>query len=257
MEIVQAEVRAIASLGSDYCEMELYTGWKNRPQPGQFITVYAGPDTLLKRPFGIAGYRNGSVVIIFRIIGAGTRWLSQRSVGDSVEVLGPLGNNFPSIDSYDEVIYVGGGIGLPPLFFHRQSISDDVHSVLCAGFKTSDERILTHRFEESGTKVFIATDDGSAGTRGFVTDILKKYLDSYPGKGIIFASGPPVMLRKVTEIIKEYNCSGYLCMESYMACGVGACNGCVQPVRKPDGESVYVKLCVDGPVINARSIIWE
>jgi dihydroorotate dehydrogenase electron transfer subunit len=126
-----------------------------------------------------------------------------------------------------------------------------------AGFRKAQDVILADALAAAGARVVIVTEDGSQGERGLVTDILKKNLDCGKAPGIIFASGPMGMLRVVAEITGTRGLPAYLCIERYMACGFGACNGCVQKVREADGSPRYARACTEGPVFAADRLIWE
>jgi len=214
--------------------------------PGQFLYIRTENHTL-GRPISIADVdrKNGTVTILFKIIGSGTRKLSAISPGDTVQALGPSGNGFPLNARGDEkLLIVGGGIGVPPLYFLAKELSKQgVHITCVLGFQSKNHVFYEGKFE-GFAKTFIVTNDGSYGYKGFVTDVMKKIneVDSY------YACGPLPMLQAIKEECKEI--TGYLSLEERMGCGVGACLACVVPTN--DGG--YRKICKDGPVFPAKEV---
>ncbi len=223
----------------------------NAAKPGQFISVYTN-DTgkLLPRPISICEIdrTNGRLRIVYRVTGAntGTDLFSKLNVGDTIDVLGPLGNGFPLIEK--KAFLIGGGIGVPPMLELAKEL--DCEKQIVVGYR--DELFLIDDLEKEG-KVYIATEDGSAGTKGNVIDAIKENaLDAE----IIYACGPTPMLRAIKEYALANEIECYVSMEEKMACGVGACLACVCKTKEVDHHSnVHNKrICKDGPVFLATEV---
>ena len=235
-----------------------------RAQPGQFVHIRTGPadgtsfDPLLRRPFSIykALPESGMVSVLYQVVGRGTKMLSQRRSGEAIDVLGPVGHGFHISDELRCIVLVAGGMGVPPLVFlaHRLAALG-VEIIALIGARVQDRVLGKDELRSLGAQVEIATDDGSEGYAGPVTDLL---LES-PGSSSmdhIFAVGPDVMLRKVAKFALSHQIPCQISLESRMACGVGACLGCVVQVHSKDEMPQYKRVCVDGPVFDTREIIF-
>lgn len=226
-------------------------------KPGQFVMVRTGKtnDPLLRRPFSISQTCNGkSFQLLFKVVGRGTSLLAHCREGEFLSVLGPLGNGF-QIDATRENCLVGGGMGIAPLLFLaksmlRKGIKKGPFVVL--GARTHDELApLIKDFKELGLYVHAATDDGTLGHHGLVTDVLKSLdLDD---DCMMSVCGPHPMMSAVHMFCKEKNYSCQVSVESGMACGIGACLGCIIPVEKGG----YAHACSDGPVFDAKELLWQ
>jgi len=215
--------------------------------PGQFVMVgfdTPSADPFLRRPMSIANAEWGRLELMVRIVGWGTALLSGLSSGDSIPVFGPLGNGFPSPD--DSAILVAGGVGIAPLLFAARRW----RNVRLLYGETSSEKICKLP-EDIGCEPKISTEDGSAGKGGVVTDLLEGELKSN-FKGIVYACGPVPMLAETARICASKNVKCFVSVESRMACGIGACQGCA--IRTKKG---FKRVCSDGPVFDANDIEWE
>ncbi|QTC43814.1 dihydroorotate dehydrogenase electron transfer subunit [Bacillus sp. V3] len=219
--------------------------------PGQFVHVKVGTgiDPLLRRPISIAAHNQEeqSMTLIYRAEGKGTKLLSLVDIGETVDILGPLGNGFTVEEGESKTaLLIGGGIGVPPLYGLSKSLIAkgwEVKHIL--GFQDRSVSFYKERFEELG-ETFIATVDGSLGTKGFVTDVIQK---EAPGFDEYFSCGPTPMLKALQSRLEMK--SGFISLEERMGCGIGACFACVcHKQDDPDGYS-YVKVCSDGPVFPA------
>lgn len=228
-------------------------------QPGQFLMVRVneGIYPALRRPFSICGIESKGVIkILYKVVGKGTEILSNRKAGENISVLGPLGTGFNIPDRSDKIFLAAGGIGIAPLLFLYQKIkSFDV--TFLTGFRTSSEiidTVLTGRNIEN----LIATDDGSAGYNGRVTDLLTETLEQDNHKDIIcYACGPLPMLKAVKDVSLRYRLPCQVSMETFMACGVGACQGCVVRSDITKTNTTYLHVCKEGPVFNINEIDWD
>ena len=222
-------------------------------RPGQFVHIKCGDGLLLRRPISIcswAGSRmGGTVSVVFEARGEGTSWLAQRQVGDTLDVLGPLGNGFRTTPG--PYLLVGGGIGVPPLY--ACACYTGCCSTAILGFRSKDRAILLDEFDSECIDVKIATDDGSLGHHGFVDALVRQELEKKHHYQGILACGPKPMLKSVAKVAAEFNVPCQVSMEERMGCGVGACLVCATPMK--DGSVKHV--CKDGPVFNAREVDWD
>ncbi len=251
--IENAKIISKEFISENICDMVIECSHITREaKAGQFVELY--PDNginLLPRPISICGINKiqGTVRLVFQIVGKGTELFSRLREGDSIRVLGPCGNGYDIIDDVDgRALLVGGGIGIPPLLEACRQLNCTKIAVL--GYRTGS--FLADEFREAGAKVYITTDDGSLGFKGNVVDLLKAEDIS---ADIIYSCGPRIMLKYLSAWAEEKNISCCVSMEERMACGIGACVGCVLPVKEND-KIVYKKVCKDGPVFDSREVCW-
>ncbi len=253
-----------------------------------------GPLAMLRRPFSLAGRRDGDAFaeldLIQRVVGMGTSWLSNLQIGSEVSIIGPLGNRFRLPNEGETAILVGGGVGIPPMLYLASRLAGKKAVAFC-GALTRDLLPLTvtadapepdaqridplyniDEFARHGVPAVITTDDGSYGYRGFVTQALESYLDRYffsPGrqshiKPVIYTCGPEGMMKRVAEIAMTRGVECQVAVERAMACGMGTCQSCCIKVAKPDpavapmpGQDWCWRLaCTDGPVFLASQLRW-
>jgi len=219
--------------------------------PGQFVHIRVSDsfEPLLRRPISIASIdeEKNEMTIIYRAEGRGTTLLSMKSAGDKVDVLGPLGNGFPvkATAPGETAILIGGGIGVPPLYeLSKQLTAKGVTCIHVLGFQTADVSFYEEEFSRLG-ETYIATVDGSKGTKGFVTNVMESIGEDF---ATYYSCGPMPMLNAVQTAYADKK--GFLSFEQRMGCGIGACFACVcQTTDKTNKE--YVKVCSDGPVFPA------
>lgn len=222
-------------------------------KPGQFLSVYCSDSgRLLPRPISICetDRERQAVRIVYRVAGKGTEEFSRCRAGDVLDVLGPLGNGFP-LDRCPEgkkAFLIGGGIGIPPMVELSGSLAGEVQVI--AGYR--DELFLTEELAAHG-RLYLATEDGSAGTKGNVLDCIRQ---NQLSADVIFACGPLPMLRAVKTYAQEQEMECWVSMEERMACGIGACLACVcQSVGTDSHSKVRNKrVCTEGPVFAAEEI---
>lgn len=224
-----------------------------RAKPGQFVMLRVAQnltDPLLRRPISIMEISSsGDVSILYKVVGRGTRILADSPPGTVVSMFGPLGNGFTPPPHPHTAFLVGGGIGIPPLLFLAQSLvsrSDEPTLIACLGGRSHADVLIADRFKNLKTTVCITTEDGSVGETGRVTEPLIRWLTRTVAPSVIYACGPEPMLRAIDAICADFNVPGQLSFEEHMACGVGACLGCV--VMTTDGVR---RICTDGPVFPA------
>lgn len=226
---------------------------KEMQQPGQFVHIKTSDshDPLLRRPISICSidHRDHSFTMIYRAEGKGTMQLSLKKATETVDVLGPLGHGFPTdaVKSGDTALLVGGGIGVPPLYqLSTMLVEKGVRVIHVLGFETKSAVFYEEEFSKLG-ETYITTVDGSYGTKGFVTDVLKDIVDNQ----VIYSCGPTPMLKALEAGYSNHEL--YLSLEERMGCGIGACFACV--CRTSDEGTSYKKICSDGPVFRAGEVI--
>ncbi|MFH0845118.1 MAG: dihydroorotate dehydrogenase electron transfer subunit [Pseudomonadota bacterium] len=232
-------------------------------KPGQFVMIQVrqGIDPLLRRPFSICGILDHDILLIlYRVVGRGTAIMAEIREGERVSVMGPLGHGFDIWGSHSLSLLVAGGIGVAPLFFLAQRLeAGNIPFRLMMGFGSSDEVISAEHVPFDDRAIFIATDDGTAGYAGSVTDLLEDYLKNEKRERnslSVFSCGPISMLKKVAAMVINHRISCQASFETTMACGLGACQGCA--IRTAAGvDKAYSHVCKDGPVFDIRDIDWE
>jgi dihydroorotate dehydrogenase electron transfer subunit len=246
--------------------------------PGQFLMIRAGDgtDPLLGRPFALYDVaRDGSgtpvaLDVVYIVMGRGTSALARCRPGDRVSAWGPLGNGFgPAPDPPGPVVFVAGGIGQTPfLALARWWISSATYgggsaaagratsATLLYGVRTAELAAGIDDFRAAGVEVELATDDGSAGHHGFVTELLARRLERGLRPAKVVGCGPSAMLAALARVVKLHDVPCDLSLENHMACGFGACFTCVAPIRQPDGSVDLRRICVEGPVFPAADVVW-
>ncbi len=244
----KAQILSQRKLKGDYFLLWLSReGLRNTPAPGQFVMLRAWPglDPLLARPFSVHDLREDGFAILYQVRGRGTRLLSQLKKGNLVDVLGPLGQGFPE-PTTEEVFLVAGGIGIAPFLLAARHLYQRHKLSLFYGARSSSDLLRLKAFKELRIPIYLSTEDGSAGVKGLVTEILRKALGQ--AKTTIWACGPMPMLKAVAELAQEAGVKAYLSLEAKMACGLGLCLGCVVP----KGSHGFLHVCTEGPVVEAE-----
>ncbi len=237
-------------------------------RPGQFLNVKvsSGVDPLLRRPISVADVEGKRVRLVFRVVGRGTALLSRASVGDELDVLGPLGRPAPDVRGKD-VLLCGGGIGAAPLLFLARRLAKANRLQVFVGARTKAELLLVREFRSIGAKVATATDDGSSGHHGVVTEFIAGEVRSQKLEGrvqksgnrqspivnrqstTVFACGPRPMLADLVKRLDPIPVWGFV--EERMGCGTGICYCCALP--KKDGG--HVRFCEEGPVVRLNEVV--
>jgi dihydroorotate dehydrogenase electron transfer subunit len=237
---------------------------------GQFVMarVRQGTDPLLRRPFSFHRIlrEEGIIELLYRVVGRGTWWLSQVRPGETLSLIGPLGNGFQLPEPLHlPIALIAGGIGIAPLY---QLILDlvactgekersSVH--LFYGARTSGELLREGTFQETGISLHLCTDDGSLGYGGRVTEMFQEKAAAESAKpAVVFSCGPLAMQYHLAKWVTAHGTDSQLSLEALMACGVGACLGCALPAVSPDvsGTDHFVHVCKQGPIFKAESIEW-
>lgn len=234
-------------------DMWIETDLAKEAHPGQFVGVYPkNKSTILPRPISICEVKEdkSALRLVYRVAGQGTREFSGFVAGDTVEILGILGNGFPLEEGRGKKVFLmGGGIGVPPILQLAKEL--DADKSILVGYR--DNNLFLKEDLDKYGKVYVATEDGSAGTKGNVMDaITANALEA----DVIFACGPMPMLRAIKKYAAEKQIKAYISLEEHMACGVGACLGCVVKTREVDHHSHVnnARICTDGPVFEAEEV---
>ena len=307
-----AEVLANEAICDGHYRLILDVGAFPPTQPGQFVQLLCRPteppapgadiewgdgqppaftqseltdrEPLLRRPFSLAGRRDhahgaSELDIIYRVIGTGTGWLTGVQAGQSLSVLGPLGNHFPISPAKPRAVLVGGGVGIPPMLYLAEALqAAGKQTVGFMGARTAELlplRLLpggevrpdgqpTHCVAELaavGVDTGLVTDDGSLGLGGYVHQALHRWLTEGGCESqdlVVYACGPEPMMRAVGELCIAAGIECRLSLERYMACGMGTCQSCVCKLRsETDRGWAYKLCCTDGPVFDAATILWD
>ncbi len=224
-------------------------------RPGQFVhlRISAGSDAILRRPFSIHRAYGNAVEILYQILGTGTLQLSGKSTGDTtMDIVGPLGHGWQIPENTSHALLVAGGLGAAPLgMLVEELAAAGVAAVVAQGAPTADRLVASQLFRDVARRVEVATDDGSLGTRGYVTEAVSRLLDTEKFD-VIYTCGPEVMERAVVSMSLERGIPCQVSLERLMACGIGACLSCV--VSTTTGLK---RACVDGPVFDAEEVLFD
>jgi dihydroorotate dehydrogenase electron transfer subunit len=250
-------VTAIEQLAPDVFRLAMHAPLvAGAAHPGQFVMVRVanGFDPLLRRPFSIhQQFSDGTLMLLFKVIGQGTHILSGLSDGDNLDIIGPLGRGF-DLTCKEPVCLIGGGMGIAPLSFLAKRLAlsgrDTNRDFILLGARNEDElRLLAADFSQLGYTVLLATDDGSLGHHGFIPDLLDNVL---PGVSRVYTCGPHPMMKTIVAKSQKADVVCQVSLETHMACGLGACLGCT--VTGVDGK--YVHVCKQGPVFYSGEVAW-
>lgn len=221
-------------------------------RPGQFVSVYCRDESrLLPRPISICELdkESGRLRLVYRAVGAGTQEFSSYGPGETLELVGPLGNGFPLDKGYEKPLLIGGGIGVPPMVELAKWLPGD--KTIVSGYRNG--ALFLKEELSRNAALYVATEDGSAGTKGNVLDAVR---ENRIEADAIFACGPAPMLRALKAYAAEQGIDCYLSLEERMACGIGACLACVCTSKDVDAHTNVKnkRICKDGPVFAAEEI---
>lgn len=234
------EIKSNRKIAERTFEMKLEGDVSEISFPGQFVN-FKLDGFFLRRPISVCDFEGGALTVIYKAVGGGTEKMSMMKPGEKIDTLAGLGNGYRVENAGDSPLLVGGGVGVPPLYALAKRLKNPV---VVMGFNTADEIFYKEEFEKIGAKVYVSTADGSVGTRGFVTDVIKT-LGEFSH---VYACGPEPMLKAVYDMCP---CGGEFSFEERMGCGFGACMGCSCKTKYG-----YKRICKDGPVLSKEEIIW-
>jgi dihydroorotate dehydrogenase electron transfer subunit len=251
------------SLGGAYVRLTFrHPEVAHEARAGQFVMIKAGApgDALLRRPFSILSVnaREDTFSLFLKAVGPGSRALFAMEPGEMASCLGPLGRPFTTPAQGTEALLVAGGYGIAPFrLFSEELTRQGGRALIFYGGRTDADLPMRQAFADLGVPVVLATDDGSAGTRGRVTVPLEAYLDERHGPQRLYACGPDAMLHAVAKIGAAREVPTEVSLDPWMGCGIGTCLGCVVYVQKPDeARPKYRCACTEGPVFDSLSVVW-
>lgn len=222
----------------------------NRAGPGQFLHIRCGSSTnpLLRRPISIHRIGKEDVEILYNVVGKGTEILSGKKAGDKIDIIGPLGRGFNIYRNSKSIkMLVAGGMGVAPLLGLAEKLSRDIKNfIVILGAKTQDHILCEKEFKKLGADLYIATEDGSRGKRALATELVREIVKSKKYKledVCVYAAGPIGMIKALCRLVKGCSIESQASLEERMACGLGACLGCVV-----ETQLGYKRVCKDGPV---------
>jgi dihydroorotate dehydrogenase electron transfer subunit len=226
--------------------------------PGQFIHLrvpHLG-EAVLRRPFSVFRADEKTLSVLYKQVGLGTRAMAEIKVGDSISIVGPLGNGFPEVNTSKFPVCVAGGYGVAPLYLLASR--SPIKGILFVGGRSAIDILCIEAFEALGWEICITTEDGSLGVAGRVTVALDPWLDSLDDTVTpeFFVCGPDGLLKAIGDRSIAGDWQGWLSLDKHMGCGVGACLACVQKIRVTDGAVGWKRVCKDGPIFEARTIVW-
>jgi len=255
---------AVENLGERLFGLKIYSPpISKKALPGNFchLRVNESYSPLLRRAFSFHRVEKGrsSFELLFKVVGPGTGILSRKNPGERIDFLAPLGNSFSFPKKDENAVLLAGGMGIAPLFYLINSLLakkfNPERITLFFGVKRKNEYLLINEIVSTGIRLHLATEDGSSGYKGMITELFTQELKTKRLKAErtkFYACGPNPMLKKVSEISRKFNLDCQVSLESHMPCGVGACMGCVVNTIKG-----YKRVCKDGPVFDAREVILD
>lgn len=255
---IKSKVVSNTQIGSDLWRLKLDAGKCIKAKPGQFINILVSESykPLLRRPFSIYDAYGRYVEIVYKVIGDGTRMLAEKKKNDVLDFIGPLGNSYINFQSQiqnhkSQIILIGGGTGAASVFFLAKYLkSKKVKFNFIQGARCKDQLVAPLEFKKLGCA--FATDDGSMGKKGFVSDVLKGILND---NAVIFTCGPKPMFRAIQSVSgAKKGVKVFASFEEYMGCGIGACVSCVIEIKSRD-TSEYKRVCKDGTIFDLDEVI--
>ena len=237
------EIVSNKKIAENIYEMVLSGDTAEITKPGQFINIKL-EGFFLRRPISVCDFNEKTITIIYKVVGNGTEFMAELSSGDKLDVLVGLGNGFDTTKSGDSPVLIGGGVGVPPMYnLCKELVNEGKEVSVILGFNTKKEIFYEEKFKSLGAKVYVTTADGTYGTKGFVTDVLKDLEYS-----CFYTCGPLPMFKAIESIVKT---SGQYSFEERMGCGFGACMGCSCKTKYKN-----IRICKDGPVLEREVIVW-
>ena len=246
-KIYKAKVSEIKQVAATSYFIEIQADTLIDVNAGQFISIYCDGLTL-RRPFSVFSNNNGKIGILFKERGKGTKYIKSLKVGDSIDIIGPLGNSFNIKNK--KALLVGAGIGVAPISYLKEKLDEKgIENYFVCGFQNKEEIPSSVKIDK------ICTDDGSYGEAGSVLNYLQWLIESYNPE-VIYACGPYIVLKNIAQLGIKNGIETQVAMEKVMACGIGVCRGCVINLKK-GGQIVNATVCKDGPVFDGSEVVWQ
>ena len=260
-----AEVLSNKKVGAYHHMVFAVDGLAQNARPGNFVAIAVGGEAsslVLRRAFAIyrssdKGSAGGVIELVIAPHGQGSKWLASREVHDHVDMVGPLGTSFGIPTEPVRALLVGGGYGSAPLFGLAEVLKSRGCRVdMVLGASTAGKIYAPLEGKRSVSSMTLTTDDGSVGIEGKVSDALPQLITENESE-IIYSCGPMAMLKAIQEIADRYKLVHQASVEESMACGIGVCMTCVVPIRSEDGIVRMTRTCIDGPVMDGASVVWD
>ncbi len=268
------KIEKVTSLTSSIFSIEIECpAIADKCHPGQFVQLKINdyPSLIWPRPFSIHNAENGNITLSLKKFGTITNLLEKKKPGDYIQVTGPLGNYFQMPRPDKDIYFIAGGVGLPPLHYCCMKILDSGHPAdkihFYSGAATGDDLFCQQQMEELGVDYVAATDDGSFGIQGYVTEpfyveLMRRRTAGESFEPVVYGCGPMPMLKRVAEI--SYGIPCFVSLEQLMPCGWGVCNGCAVKLKKTDNHKTednrnfrLARVCKEGPIFDASEVMWE
>ncbi|MDD5288340.1 MAG: dihydroorotate dehydrogenase electron transfer subunit [Dehalococcoidales bacterium] len=236
----------------------VYLMWLESPeiarqsQPGQFVMVACGEDTILRRPISVHSVDGDKLALLYMIVGKGTEWLTHLKKDDSLDILGPLGNGFKVSPETKSYLFIAGGIGIAPLRFLAEKVKHSCRQITVLHGAQTEQKLYPKELLPKEVSLITATNDGTAGHKGFVTDLIPTFITTADE---VFICGPMPMLGYIAEHQKSLRLEDKpvsISLEMRMGCALGVCYGCT--IRTNKGTK---QVCKDGPVFNLNEVVWD
>lgn len=238
------KIENIKEINRNVYSLEFSSPTLDNIMPGEYVSILCDGRTL-RRPFSVADFNNGTVTVLIKRRGEGTKYLSELKKGDKIEFCAPLGNTFTLENK--KTLLLGAGIGVAPLFYLNKKLKEKgTKTYFAAGFLSKSDII--------GDFNFVSTDDGSNESKGSICDYLDKIIDDFKPEKIV-SCAPTLVLKHVAQSALNKGIESEVAMEKNMACGIGVCRGCVIKVKK-DGQVKNATVCKDGPVFKGKEVVW-
>lgn len=246
-KIYKAKVNKIERVSKSSHFIEIECENPVNVKAGQFISIYCGGLTL-RRPFSVYSNIDGKIGVLFKERGKGTQYIKSLKVGDLIDIAGPFGNTFDIQNK--KALLIGAGIGAAPMSYLKTKLDEQgIENYYAAGFLNKDEIPQGMVIDK------VCTDDGSFGEKGSVLNYMGVLINEFQPE-VIYACGPHIVLKIVSELGEKYGIETQVAMEKVMACGIGVCRGCVIDIKK-DGKIVNATVCKDGPVFKGSEVVWD
>jgi dihydroorotate dehydrogenase electron transfer subunit len=263
-QVENARVTAISPLAKDIYLLTLYApGIVGNSRTGQFVNLQVPRDgsRILRRPISISRVNRdaGTMDLVVQVLGGGTRRICDIEADERISIVGPQGNGFTRFTKAKSLWLVGGGVGIAPLFMAAEEYR--IHNPngrlsVFLGYATGEKAYYDHTFDTYADEVMIATEDGSLGHKGYVTPLMEKAIVEGQVPSLALACGPTPMLKAVQGIVNAKGIPCQLSLEERMACGIGACVGCVCRIGTPDTWE-YKRVCSNGPVFDSQEVLFD
>ncbi len=260
--MVQSKIKvlSIKELSKDIYRLSLDAPHISKEaKPGQFINILCGENQnyILRRPFSIYSRNDTSIEIVFKVVGRGTAWLKEVESGSILDIIGPLGKGFEIKEDFESALLVSGGTGIAALRLLAEELKNKGTKVYIAlGARSISNLPFSDELEKIAHKLYLATEDGTLGKKGLVTDLLSGLFKKMNLQQV-YACGPNAMLIKVAELSSRYKIPCQVSLEKFMGCGLGVCLSCVCPIKIDSGDWDYQRVCIEGPVFKSDEVVWD